>query len=94
MPMGIIGVSHLTTDWQGIISCPGNTILRPTGARIMMMAQMSHHVREKKLGIVQGDQQLRWEQSRAARVLEMKCDVCGHIVRMDLIVTWHDAGLK
>ena len=48
MPMGIIGVSRLTTDWQGIISCPGGTILHPTGVRMMMMAQMSHHVRKKK----------------------------------------------
>ena len=30
----------------------------------------------------------------AAEGSEMKCDVCRHIARMDLIVLWHDAGLK
>ena len=49
---------------------------------------------KKESGIVRGDQWLRWERSRAVRVSEMKCDMCGHVARMDLIVTWHDAGLK
>ena len=57
MPMGIVGVSHLTIDWQGIISCPRGTISHPTGVRMMMMAQMSHHVRKKNWalsGVING----------------------------------------
>ena len=53
MPLGIIGVSCFMSGWQRVILCPWSTISHPTGVRMMMMAQMSHHVR-KKSGVING----------------------------------------
>jgi hypothetical protein len=48
---------------------------------------------KKLLGIVKGDQWLQLEDQRASRASEMNCNMFKHIVDVDLIVTWHDAGL-
>ena len=60
MSMGII-ILGLTTGFQGVILSPRVASSHLRGARMTMMAPMSHQVRKTKLGIVRGDQWLQRE---------------------------------
>jgi hypothetical protein len=57
------------------------------------MAKISHQARKKNRassGVINGSD----GEITATRGSEMNCNVYRHVVKMDLIVMWHDAGSR